>query len=207
VQTWSFGPGPTLARLWEFLIALPLLNYTWLRYVWKIGLWIYYLAAVSHTPLDLHATHVDMTGGIGFVSYTQRKFAILILAYGISNVAATVGYEIAILNYELSTPPVWGPVLGFVIGAPLLFTLPLFMFTRQLYRSKHRALIVYRQRVTEHSRRVENLSQIDQGAECFWSATEWPTAATETKRRQKDCADFRCDSNSADISAAAECRC
>ena len=47
-------------------------------------------------------------------------------------------------------------VSGFAIGAPLLFTLPLFMFTKQLFRAKRRALAVYRERVTDHSRRVEN---------------------------------------------------
>jgi hypothetical protein len=43
----------------------------------------------------------------------------------------------------------------FTFGAPLLFTLPLFMFTKQLFRTKKRALAAYRERVTEHSRLVE----------------------------------------------------
>jgi hypothetical protein len=140
---------------WEFLIALPLLNYTWLRFVWKILMWIFYLRRVSRMRLELHPTHADLTGGIGFISNAQGQFAIFILAYGISNIAATVGYEITILHYDLSAMPVWGPLLGFAFGAPLLFTLPLFMFTKQLYRSKWHALEVYRQRVTEHSRQVE----------------------------------------------------
>jgi hypothetical protein len=139
---------------WEFLVVLPLLNYTWLRFVWKILRWIYYLGRVSRMRLELHPTHADMTGGIGFISNAQSQFAIFILPYGISNIAATVGYEFTILHYDLSTMPVWGALLGFTIGAPLLFTLPLFMFTKQLYRSKRRVLPVYRQRVTEHSRQV-----------------------------------------------------
>jgi hypothetical protein len=105
--------------------------------------------------LELHPAHPDLTGGIGFISATQGRFAVFILAYGISNVAATVGYEIAILHYHLSTMPVWGPLLGFTIVAPLLFTLPLLMFTAQLYRTKQEALALYRERVTEHSRIVE----------------------------------------------------
>lgn len=143
------------AGAWEFFIALPLLNYTWLRFVWKILLWIYYLQRVSRMGLELHPTHADLTGGIGFISEAQSRFAIFILAYGISNVAATVGYEITILHYDLRTLPVWGPLVGFSIGAPLLFTLPLFVFTRQLARSKWRALAIYRERVTQHSRQVE----------------------------------------------------
>ena len=145
----------TAAGGWEFLIALPLLNYTWLRFAWKIVMWTIYLERVSRMRLELHPTHPDLTGGIGFISETQGRFAVFILAYGISNIAATVGYEIAILHYDLSAMPVWGPLLGFTIIAPLLFTLPLLMFTTQLYRSKRYALALYRERVTEHSRIVE----------------------------------------------------
>ena len=155
VQNWPHGRTLSLPGWWEFLIAIPLMNYTWLRLIWKIVLWIYYLQRVSRTRLDLHPTHVDLTGGIGFISRTQGQFAIFILAYGISNVAATVGYEVAILHYDLGRLPVWGPLAAFAVGAPLLFTLPLLMFTRQLYRSKRRALIIFRHRVTDHSRKIE----------------------------------------------------
>jgi hypothetical protein len=164
----------TGAGAWEFLVALPLLNYTWLRFVWKILIWTFYLYRVSIMRLELHATHPDLTGGIGFVSYARSRFAAFILAYGISNVAATVGYEIAILHYDLSTLTVWGPLVGFTIGAPLLFTLPLFMFTEQLYRSKRHALALYRERVTEHSRLVEK----------HWLGADHNTASATEEVRQ-----------------------
>jgi len=150
---------PTGAGIWEFFIALPLLNYTWLRFVWKVLIWCYYLFRITRLKLELYATHSDLTGGLGFISETQGRFAILILAYGLSNVAATVGYEIAVLNYGLGIMPVWGPLVGFAIGAPLLFTLPLFMFTKQLYRTKKRALAAYRARISEQSRRAESYWQ------------------------------------------------
>ncbi|MEO8314632.1 MAG: hypothetical protein ABI645_07530 [Pseudomonadota bacterium] len=155
VQNWPMGRSLSLPGWWEFVIAIPVMNYIWLRLIWKIFLWIYYLRRVSRMRLQLHPTHADLTGGIGFISGTQAQFATFILAYGISNVAATVGYEIAILHYDLSKLPVWGPLAAFAVGAPLLFTLPLLMFTRQLYRSKRRALAIFRRRVTEHSRKIE----------------------------------------------------
>jgi hypothetical protein len=145
----------TAAGYWAFFIAIPLIDYIWLRLMWKTALWIYYLYHVSHVRLDLHPTHPDMTGGIGFISEAQGRFALFILAYGISNVAAPVGYQIAVQNYDLSIMPVWGPIVGFTIGAPLLFTLPLFMFTKQLFRTKKRALAAYRERIAEHSRTFE----------------------------------------------------
>ncbi|MEO8506507.1 MAG: hypothetical protein ABI593_02650 [Betaproteobacteria bacterium] len=146
----------TAAGYWAFFIAIPVSNYIWMRLIWKIALWIFYLYRVSRMRLELHPTHPDLTGGIGFISEAQSRFALFILAFGISNVAAPVGYQIAVLNYELSILPVWGPLVLFTIGAPLLFTLPLFMFTKQLFRTRKRALAAYRERVTEHSRVVEN---------------------------------------------------
>jgi len=146
----------TAAGYWTFFIAIPFSNYIWMRLIWKIALWIFYLYRVSRMRLELHATHPDLTGGIGFISETQGRFALFILAYGISNVAAPVGYQIAVLNYKLSTLPVWGPLVLFTIGAPLLFTMPLFMFTKQLFRARKRALAAYLERVTEHCRVVES---------------------------------------------------
>ena len=63
-------------------------NYIWMRLIWKITLWIFYLYRVSRMRLELHPTHPDLTGGIGFISEAQGRFALFILAYGISNVAA-----------------------------------------------------------------------------------------------------------------------
>ncbi len=145
----------TAAGVWAFFVSIPLLNFIWLRLICKIILWIYYLYRITRLHLELHPMHADATGGIGFVSETQGRYALFILAFGVGNVAAPVGYQVVVLNYDLSILPVWGPLVLFGLGAPILFTLPLLMFTKQLYRSKKRALAAYRERVTEQSRRVE----------------------------------------------------
>jgi hypothetical protein len=144
------GPGR-----WEFWVALPLLNYWWLRHVWKVIVWWLYLRSLSRFRLDLVATHPDRMGGLGFISSVQGHFAWLLLAYGITNVAATIGYKIGLEHANWLTPPVWGPIAGFVVGAPLLFLLPLLMFTRQLYRTKRSARRMYRRRVMEQARLFE----------------------------------------------------
>jgi hypothetical protein len=128
-----------LAGWCEMLVALPLLNYWWLRWIWKIALWSWYLWQVSRLPLVLTASHPDETGGLGFISDVQTKFGLVIVAYGISNIASTVGYEIGVEHASWSLYTVWCPLLIFAVGAPLLFTLPLFMFTKRLYRVKKRA--------------------------------------------------------------------
>jgi hypothetical protein len=159
LATWHtrelYGHQLSGAGWWEFGFALPLLNYWWLRHIWKVVLWCEYLRALSRFRLDLVATHPDLTGGIGFVSTVQGHFAWLLLAYGVSNVAATVGYKLALEGATLSMPPVWGPLVGFIVGGPLLFLLPLLMFTRQLYRTKRAARRRYRRRAMEQARLFE----------------------------------------------------
>jgi hypothetical protein len=111
---------------------------------------------MSRFRLMLAASHPDHTGGLGFISRVQAKFAWIIFAYGLSNVAAVVAYKIAIEGVSAWALPVWGPVVGFAIGAPLLFTFPLFMFTKQLFRTKKRALSQYRKLAMDRARSLEH---------------------------------------------------
>jgi hypothetical protein len=167
MRTWHVGAGAPDERIrtlfgltfpgaWALLIALPLLNYWWLRLGWKVIVWTTYLYRISRVRLVLVASHPDLTGGIGFVSEVQARFALIIFAYGISNVAAVIAYKVAIEHAPLSLSPVWGPALGFVVGAPVLFTAPLFMFTKQLFRTKHRALAVYREQIMRRTMAFES---------------------------------------------------
>jgi hypothetical protein len=121
-------------------VALPVLDYWWLRQVWKIALWCRYLFFVAGLPLALVASHPDRTGGLGFLSNVQTRFGLVILAYGLSNVASTVGYKLGVEGAPFTQTTVWFPLVAFVIGAPVLFTAPLFMFTGQLYWAKRKAL-------------------------------------------------------------------
>ena len=50
---------------------------------------------------------------------------------------------------------VWGYAASFVVGAPLMFTLPLFMFTKQLYHAKSRALEAFQERSMERAKAFE----------------------------------------------------
>lgn len=145
--TWTAG--------WAFFIAIPILNYWWLRHIARVLIWSWYLYRVSRLRLDLLATHPDRTGGIGFISDVQGHFAWLIFAYGVTNVAAPVGYQISVLELNPWVPSVWGPMLGFVIGAPLLFTLPLFFFTRKLAVTRQIARRRYRRLLYAETHRLE----------------------------------------------------
>lgn len=149
IPTWHTVPTLTGTRAfsapgwWEMCVALPVLNYWWLRWIWKIALWCVYLFRLSRFPLTLVATHPDRTGGLGFLSDAQTNFGLVILAYGISNIASTIGYKIVVEHASPGQMTVWGPLVGFIVGAPLLFTVPLFLFTKHLRRAKRHAIELY----------------------------------------------------------------
>ena len=158
--TWhALGPlehqSFSATAVWAICVSLPVLNYCWIRWIWKIALWTAYLYQVSRCQLLLVASHPDRTGGIGFLSEVQSKFGLLILAYGVSNVLATVSYELIIQKMTIDVMTVWGPIVSFVVGAPLIFTIPLFLFTKQLYRTKKRAIEIYQDRAMERARAFE----------------------------------------------------
>ena len=65
------------------------------------------------------------------------------------------GYKIAIEQAPIDLPPIWGAVIAFVIGAPLLFLAPLLLFTKQLGRTKKRALAQFREKAVQSALKVE----------------------------------------------------
>ena len=141
--------SPTHAGWWVALVGIPIFNFWWIRWMWKISLWCWYLNRVSRFPLRLIASHPDLTGGLGFVSDAQKSFAIVIFAFGIGIIAPVVAYKLDVEGASLFSYATGGPLLGFVIGAPIFFTLPLLMFTKQLARTKKRAMDAYQSRATE----------------------------------------------------------
>lgn len=144
------GPG-----VWELICVGPLTTYWWLRWSVKVLLWTWYLYQVSRLRLNLVPSHPDRTGGIGFLSDTQTKFGWVILAYGVSYVAPTILYKLKFEGATMYVLSIWGYAASFAIGAPLLFTLPLFMFTRQLFQAKARALEVLQERSMERAKAFE----------------------------------------------------
>ncbi|NGZ59261.1 MAG: hypothetical protein CV081_01995 [Nitrospira sp. LK265] len=138
-----------------FVFVGPVTTYWWLRWAVKVGLWSWYLYQVSELRLNLVPSHPDKTGGIGFLSDAQTKFSWVILAYGVSYVAPTLLYKLKFEGATFAVLSVWGYAAGFVVGAPLLFTLPLFMFTSQLYHAKVHALEAFQERSMERAKAFE----------------------------------------------------
>lgn len=132
----------TLAGWWAGLIAVPVFHYHWCRWLWKTGIWCSFLRRVSKLQLHLAAAHPDHAGGLGFLGQVQTRFAVIIFAFG-TVVAAIVGHKLVTEGASFSAPAVWAVVVSFVLISPVVFLMPLLMFTRQLYHTKQRGLREY----------------------------------------------------------------
>ena len=70
----------SLVGLWYHVVAVPILQFFWYRWLWRFLIWIRFLYDVSRLNLDLVPTHADGAGGLGFLGTTHTTFGILAFA-------------------------------------------------------------------------------------------------------------------------------
>jgi hypothetical protein len=159
VETWQVSRasgyfGFTLAGWWSVLVFSPLFQYLWVRWVWKVSIWVYFLARMAGSRMRLAVGHPDHVGGLAFIGEVQVVFGILIFAMGIIIGADWLGQSMT------GTEQGWRmalEVVAFVILAPLLFLLPLTMFTKKLYLAKTEGLAQYEILLTRFIHEVERI--------------------------------------------------
>lgn len=119
----------SLAGIWFRYVSLPLFQFLFLRWYYRIFIWIRFLYHVSRIKLNLIPTHPDAVGGLGFLSNTVFAFAPLALVHGavmagmISNHIFHEGAALLDFKVLITITVVW--VLCVVV-------LPLFLFSSQL---------------------------------------------------------------------------
>lgn len=139
----SVGKGHlSLAGIWFRYFSLPLFQFLFLRWYYRIFIWSRFLFHVSRIKLKLVPSHPDATGGLGFLSNVVFAFMPLGLAHGavmagmISNHIFHEGASLLDFKIFIMIITVW--VLCLVI-------LPLFFFSSQLSDIKRKGAIDYGQ--------------------------------------------------------------
>ena len=161
VETWHAHRGSdglehlTAAGAWAAFIGVPIYNYWWLRFLGKCAIWTWMLWKLSKLRLHLVPTHPDRTAGLYFISKTQTTFGAAIFAFGVSAIAATIGHKLIIERASPLVFAVWGPLVGYIVLAPLSFTLPLLAFTPQLRALKKRSVEQFNRQLANLSRQFE----------------------------------------------------
>jgi len=129
----STGLGLPLTGLWYRLIAVPILQFFWYRWLWRLIVWARFLWTVSRLKLELVATHADHAGGLGFLGNAHGTFGIL--SFALSTVLSTeVGYLIVYEKANIASFQI--PFLVMLLAVELIFLGPLLMFYPIMSRTR-----------------------------------------------------------------------
>jgi hypothetical protein len=145
VATWyatssSMGTDLSLAGIWYFSVSLPLLQFLFLRWYYRLFLWARFLWQVSRIRLNLLATHPDRVAGLGFLSHTVNALIILAVAHG----ALLAGHIADPVLYRGAELRQFGlEIVAVVVLVQCVVFVPLLVFTGQITRTRWRGLMQY----------------------------------------------------------------
>jgi hypothetical protein len=125
----------TLAGRWYTYVSLPIFQFLFYRWYFRLYVWFLFLWRVSRLDLRLTPTHPDRSGGLGFLASAPIAFAPVILGQTIVGSAVIAG---RILFQEETLYANRYLIAGFVILQLVLVLVPLCVFTPLLLALKGR---------------------------------------------------------------------
>ncbi len=142
---WIITHGDTGARLthagwWFLLVSSPVLQIILYRWFWRFYLWVEFLYRVSRIELKLQPTHPDLAGGLGILKNGESAFILIAIAFG---ALLSVGLAEDILYTDMTLIQSLPDIIGFIVIAIVLMTLPMFFFTKQLAMTRRWGRVVY----------------------------------------------------------------
>lgn len=153
----SFVLSP--AGWWLAVVVSQIHGFFWIRWAWKIAIWVAFLARMARAKLRLAVGHPDEVAGLGFIGETQATFGLVIFGVGLLVSLEAVKWFWPITaglgERGLTFSNLLTEVACFVVLAPLAFLLPLLMFTKTLYLAKQDGLAKYQILLTEYINEFE----------------------------------------------------
>lgn len=130
----------TPAGYWYGLVSLPIFHLVWLRWLYLLGVWAWFLGRVSRLRLRLDAAHPDGAGGLGFLGVCSVPFGALLFAA--SAVFAAEGLRRVLFAGE-GLEALWAGALMLLVVALAIFIGPLLAFVPVLVRLRRRGVLEY----------------------------------------------------------------
>ena len=140
------------AGLWYQFVAIPLVQFFLLRWLWRLTIWTLFLWEMRRLRLNLVATHTDMAAGLGFLG--NAHVSLSIFPFALSCVlAAEVAFRIHFDGMNLETLRTMGPLLfAYLIFVEFVTFGPLLIFVPLLARVRREGLRSYGTLVQQHNR-------------------------------------------------------
>ena len=137
--TWSSvtvmgGAGLSWTVLWYRFVAVPILQFFALRWLWRLLIWTFFLHDMARLKLQLVATHPDRAGGLGFLGTAHTSLAIFAFALGCilsGHAAFQLYFEAARIEDFKILFAVFLVLMELICIGPLLIFVPLLARTRR----------------------------------------------------------------------------
>jgi hypothetical protein len=139
----------SLAGLWYKFIAVPLLQFFWLRWLWRLVIWTGFLGAVSRLNLDLVPTHADQAGGLGFLGTAHVSLGIFAVAVT-SVLSADAAFRIVFEGASIEELRV--VAIAVLVATEVICLGPLLVFVPIMIRKRLQALSEYSLLVVRYNR-------------------------------------------------------
>lgn len=153
-RAWQFvhsssGARLSLAGIWYHAIAVPLIQFLWFRWLWRLGIWFAFLREMARLDLDLVPDHADEAGGLAFLGTAHASLAIF--GFGVGAVlSADAAFRIV---YEAAKIESFQVVfVAYLILSELICFGPLLMFMPVLGRVRRGGLRTYAVLVNQYNR-------------------------------------------------------
>lgn len=128
------------AAQWYWIVCMPIFRFLILRWIWRLGLWCFFLWRMVKLDLHLVPTHPDGAAGLGYLEVVHTYFTPLILAISVVQ-AASLAEEISI--GAASIEAIY-PALAFILAIDaMLFLGPLFILAPRLFVCRVKGLSDY----------------------------------------------------------------
>jgi len=132
-RLFAMDPHMVVARWWYALVALPMFQFLVYRALWRWAIWVQMLWRLSRLDLQPMATHPDLAGGLGFLSWPSLGFAHVISA--LSATQAGVWAD-QVLYAGLEVTRLKSQAAVFTAATVALALGPLLVVSGRLWRSK-----------------------------------------------------------------------
>lgn len=131
---------PSLAGWWMGCVSLPLFQFLFLRWYFRLFVWARFLWQVSRIRLKLVPTHPDRCGGLGFLSIVSQAFSPVLLAQGVM-LAGLMANRILFAGAKL--PDFKVELIGLVAVMVFAILGPLLVFAPQVAAARRIGLWEY----------------------------------------------------------------
>jgi hypothetical protein len=136
----DIGQGTSWASQWYWTLCLPAYRFLLLRWLWRIGLWTWFLWRLSRLPLQLVPTHPDGAAGLGYVEVVQAHFGALVLAI---SAPLAVSLAEAVVMGTMSAESVFAAIGLVLVIDCVLFLGPTLVFVPVLWACRVKGLAEY----------------------------------------------------------------